>query len=89
MLKPLSERRLRLRTLLEGSSPSLLANPMICLGPLCIRKQPSCLSGHDLLTLNKRLKKHRRGHFSTLFYDISHGGGQTSPGNLSQEAHMG
>lgn len=42
-----------------------------------------------LLTLNKRSKQHRRGHFSALSYGISHGGGQTSPGNLSQEAHMG
>ena len=39
-----------------------------------------------LLSLPKKAKKHRRGHFGALSFGISHGGGQTVPGNLKQEA---
>jgi hypothetical protein len=38
-----------------------------------------------LLSLSRKSKKHRRGHFAALSYGISHGGGQTSPGNLRHE----
>jgi hypothetical protein len=38
-----------------------------------------------LLSLSKKAKKHRRGHFGALSFGISHGGGQTVPGNLKQE----
>jgi len=37
------------------------------------------------LSLSKKAKKHRRGHFGALSFGISHGGGQTVLGNLKQE----
>jgi hypothetical protein len=42
-----------------------------------------------LLSLSKKAKKHRRGHFGALSFGISHGGGQTVPGNLKQEGSNG
>ena len=42
-----------------------------------------------LLSLSKKARKHRRGRFGALSFGISHGGGQTIPGNLKQEGSNG